>query len=261
MGGWELWDNRQAGWWFFSEGGKDQSGSDSYLRTRPPEQRLSPIANKVTAHTITEYALSAMTRRKRFAMKFRLAIADDDPHIRKFLKVWLSDLGHTVVCAAQNGPKLLDACRKQKPDLVITDIKMPDMDGLDAARAIWDEFCLPVIMISGYTEEELLERASAHHVMAFLVKPIKNGDLAPAIQLAMRRFAELQDLAKETTDLRQALQDRKLIERAKGITMKATGLDEPSAFRRLQEMAQKSNRKLVEIAKMIITAEEAFKSS
>jgi two-component system, response regulator PdtaR len=194
-------------------------------------------------------------------MKLRLAIADDNPHIRKFLQVCLSDLGHTVVCAATSGTELLDACRKQKPDLVITDLKMPDMDGLDAARAIWDEFSLPVIMISGYTEEELLERASAYHVMAFLVKPIKNADLAPAIHIAMQRFAELQDLAKETTDLRQALEDRKLIERAKGITMKVAGLDEPTAFRRLQEMARKSNRKLVQIAEMIITADKAFKSS
>jgi AmiR/NasT family two-component response regulator len=194
-------------------------------------------------------------------MKLRLAIADDNPHIRKFLQVCLSDLGHTVVCAATSGKQLLDACRKQKPDLVITDLKMPDMDGLDAARAIWDEFSLPVIMISGYMEEELLERASAYHVMAFLVKPIKNADLAPAIHMAMRRFAELQDLAKETTDLRQALEDRKLIERAKGITMKVAGLDEPTAFRRLQEMARKSNRKLVQIAEMIITADKAFKSS
>ena len=135
------------------------------------------------------------------------------------------------------------------------------MDGLDVARAIWDEFSLPVILISGYTEEELLERASAHHIMVFLVKPIKKVDLAPAIQVAMRRFAELQELVKETTDLRQALQERKLIERAKGITMKRAGLDEPSAFRRMQEMARNSNRKLAQIAEMIITAEEAFKSS
>jgi two-component system, response regulator PdtaR len=97
--------------------------------------------------------------------------------------------------------------------------------------------------------------------MVFLVKPIKSDDLTPAIHVAMRRFGELQELAKEATDLRQALQDRKVIERAKGMTMKATGLDEPSAFRRLQEMAQKSNRKLVEIAEMIVTADEAFKLS
>lgn len=193
-------------------------------------------------------------------MRLRLAIAEDDPGTSKFLQESLSDLGHTVVCAAITGTQLLDACRNEKPDLVITDIKMPDMDGLDAARAIWNQFALPVIIISGFAEEELLKRASAHHVMVFLVKPIKSADLTPAIHVAMRRFAELQELAKEATDLRQALQDRKLIERAKGMTMKATGLDEPSAFRRLQELAMKSNRKLVEIAEMIVTAEGAFKS-
>lgn len=194
-------------------------------------------------------------------MKLRLAVADDDPRTCQFLQECLTNLGHTVVCAATNGTQLLEACRNEKPDLVITDIKMPDMDGLDAARAIWNQFSLPVIILSGFTEVELLERASAYHVMVFLVKPIKKDNLNPAIHVAMRRFAELQELAKEATDLRQALQDRKLIERAKGITMKATGLDEPSAFRRLQETAQKSNRTLVQIAEMIITAEEALKSS
>ena len=194
-------------------------------------------------------------------MKLRLAVADDDLRTRTFLQECLSILGHTVVCAAANGTQLLDACRKDSPDLVITDIKMPDMDGLDVAKAIWDEYSLPVIIISGFTEEELLERASAHHIMLFLVKPIKKADLAPAIHVAgMRRLAELKELVTETSDLRQALQERKLIERAKGITMKLAKLDEPSAFRRMQEMARNTNRKLVQIAEMIITAEEAFKA-
>jgi AmiR/NasT family two-component response regulator len=164
-------------------------------------------------------------------MNLRLAVADDDLRTRQFLQESLSDLGHSVVCAA-NGSQLLDACRKEKPGLVITDIKMPDMDGLDVAKVIWDEFSLPVIIISGFTQEELLERASAYHIMAFLVKPIKKADLAPAIHVALARFAELQELVKETSDLRQALQERKLIERAKGITMKLAKLDEPSAFHR-----------------------------
>jgi len=193
-------------------------------------------------------------------MNLRIAVADDDLRTRQFLQECLSNFGHTVVCTA-NGAQLLDACRKEKPDLVITDIKMPDMDGLAVAKAIWDEYSLPVIIISGFTEEELLKRASAFHIMAFLVKPIKKADLAPAIHVAMARFAELQELVKETSDLRQSLQERKLIERAKGITMKLAKLDEHSAFRRMQEMARTSNRKLVQIAEMIITAEEAFSSN
>ena len=178
-------------------------------------------------------------------MKLRLAVADDDLLTRTFLKECLSIQGHTVVCA-ENGKQLLDACREQKPDLVITDIKMPDMDGLEVARAIWEEFALPVILISGHTEAELLERASTHHVMVFLVKPIKSADLAPAIHVAMRRFAELQELRKETIDLRQTLEDRKLIERAKGITMKMAKLDEPSAFRRIGNPRPKQAHFLVE---------------
>jgi response regulator NasT len=213
------------------------------------------VVKKVPAHIF--FIPFCHDSQKGIAMKLRLAIAEDDLRTRQFLEEILSSLGHTVV-STTNGTQLLDACRKEKPDLVITDIKMPDMDGLDVAKAIWNEFSIPAIIISGFTEEELLERASAYHIMAFLVKPIKKADLAPAIHVAMRRFAELQELMKETSDLRQALQERKLIERAKGVTMKRAGLDEPAAFRRMQEMARNTNRKLVQIAEMIITAEEAF---
>ena len=111
-------------------------------------------------------------------------------------------------------------------------------------------------MVPAHDEPELLERAGAH-ILAYLVKPIKRQDLQPAIIIAMRRF-EFQALQKEASDLRQALQDRKLIERAKGILMKRTGRDEASAFQSMQKLASDKNRKLVHIAEMILTAEEAF---
>jgi response regulator NasT len=104
----------------------------------------------------------------------------------------------------------------------------------------------------------LIQRAEADHVMAFLVKPIKQADLEPAIAIAMRRFEQFQALQKETADLRQALEDRKVIEKAKGVLMKKAGLDENEAFRRLQRLASDRNRKLVDVAQMILTAEEAF---
>ena len=120
---------------------------------------------------------------------------------------------------------------------------------------------IPVILVSAYHDATLIERAEMAHIMGYLVKPIKQSDLAPVIAIAVSRFAQFQALHKEAADLRQALSDRKVIERAKGIMMKKAGLDETGAFRRLQKLASDKNRKLVEIASIIMTAEEAFESS
>ena len=135
---------------------------------------------------------------------------------------------------------------------------MPDMDGIDAAAQIYRKEAIPVILVSAYHDAEFIRRAEADHIMAYLVKPIKQADLEPAIGIAMRRFEQFQALRKETTDLKQALEDRKIIEKAKGILMKKAGLDEHDAFRRLQKLASDKNRKLVEIAQIILTAEEAL---
>jgi response regulator NasT len=115
-----------------------------------------------------------------------------------------------------------------------------------------------VILVSAHQDTNLIERADLDHIMAYLVKPIKQGDLAPSIAVAIRRFDQFKSMRQEAADLRQALADRKVIEKAKGILMKKTGLDEPEAFRRLQKLASEKNRKLVEIASTILTAEEAF---
>lgn len=144
------------------------------------------------------------------------------------------------------------------PDLVITDIKMPDMDGIDAACQIYKDSPIPVILVSAYHDQELVQRAEEDHILAFLVKPIKQADLEPAIAIATRRFEQFQALRQEAADLRQALEDRKLIEKAKGLLMKRAGLEENEAFRRLQRLASERNRKLVEVAAMILTAEEAY---
>jgi AmiR/NasT family two-component response regulator len=115
-----------------------------------------------------------------------------------------------------------------------------------------------VILVSAYHDPELIKRAEADHVMGYLVKPIKQADLEPVIALTMARFAQLQELRREAADLRQALEDRKLIERAKGVLMKRGRLDEQAAFRRLQKLASDKNLKMVELARMVLTAEEAF---
>jgi response regulator NasT len=191
----------------------------------------------------------------------RIAIADDEPDMRDYFQDVLPRLGHTVVVVAQNGRELVEQCRTEQPDLVITDIKMPELDGIDAAIQIYQEKPMPVILVSAYHDAALIERAEMDHIMGYLVKPIKQSDLVPVIAIAVSRFAQFQALRKEAADLRQALSDRKVIERAKGILMKKAGLDEAGAFRRLQKLASDKNRKLVEIASMILTAEEAFESS
>ena len=187
----------------------------------------------------------------------RIAVADDEPRMLQFYREILPLLGHEVVCAAGNGADLINQCRDVKPDLVISDIKMPDMDGIDASRQITDQDSVPFILVTAHDEPELLERAGGTPILAYLVKPIKRQDLQPAIIIAMRRFEEFQALQKEASNLRQALQDRKLIERAKGVLMKRTGRDEASAFQTMQKLARDKNRKLVHIAEMILTAEEA----
>ena len=189
----------------------------------------------------------------------RIAVADDEADMRDYFRKILPLLGHEVVVVAQTGRELVDQCLAHPPDLVITDIRMPDMDGIDAAAEIAHRNGLvPVILVSAYHEQELIERAQLDYILAYLVKPIKQADLAPAISLAMTRFAQFQTLRQEAASLRQALEDRKVIERAKGILMKKAGLDEHDAFRRLQKLASDRNRKLVEIAYMILTADEAF---
>jgi AmiR/NasT family two-component response regulator len=190
----------------------------------------------------------------------RIAVADDEPDMQDYFRTILPGLGHEVIAVARDGRELVAACLAARPDLVITDIKMPDMDGIDAAVQIYRTAPVPIILVSAYHDAEFIERAEAEHILAYLVKPIKRADLEPAIAIAMRRFEQFQALRQEAADLKQALEDRKTIEKAKGLLMKKGGLDEHDAFRRLQKLASDRNRKLIEIAQMILTAEEAYGS-
>ena len=188
----------------------------------------------------------------------RIAVADDELDMRDYFQQILPILGHEVVAVAQDGRELVEQCRELKPDLVITDIKMPDMDGIDAATQIYRNGPIPVILVSAYHDPEFIRRAEANHILAYLVKPIKQADLEPVIAIAIRRFEQFQALRKEAADLKQALEDRKVIEKAKGLLMKKASLDEHDAFRRLQKLASDKNKKLIEIARIILTAEEAY---
>lgn len=190
--------------------------------------------------------------------KLRIAVADDEAVMRDFYREALARLGHTVVSAADTGLRLVEDCRQHQPDLVIADIKMPDMDGLEAASQIYHHRAVPVIIVTAHSDQDFIDRANDSHALAYLVKPIKEANLAPAIAIAIQRFEEFRALHKETDTLRQALEDRKLIERAKGILMKQAKLDEEQAFRRLQKLASSNNQKLVDAARMIVLSSAAF---
>jgi len=189
--------------------------------------------------------------------RLRIAVADDEPDMQEYFGKILPRLGHQVVSVAATGRELVDQCLALRPDLVITDIKMPEMDGIEAAEELYRELAIPIVFVSAYHDAELIARAEADHVMAYLVKPIKQADLEPAVSLAMRRFYQFRAVEKEAADLRQALEDRKLTERAKGILMKRAGLDEQSAFERLQKLSTECNEKMIDVARKIIFAEEA----
>jgi response regulator NasT len=188
----------------------------------------------------------------------RIAVADDEPRMREYFARILPRLGHEVVAAASTGRELVERCLQLHPDLIVTDINMPDLDGIDAANELYRHEPVPVILVSAHHDPELIRRAEADHILAYLIKPIKQADLEPAITIAMRRFEQFSALRQEADNLRQALEDRKVIERAKGILMKKARLSEQDAFRRMQKLASDRNRKLVDIAQMILTAEEAF---
>jgi AmiR/NasT family two-component response regulator len=190
--------------------------------------------------------------------RLRVAVADDELDMREFLDETLRRLGHDVVAVVENGQQLVEACRSERPDLVITDIRMPELDGLDAAQSIYNVRPVPIIVITAHHDREFVERAQERHVLAFLVKPIDENDLQPAIAIALRRFDEFQALRQENQTLAQALQDRKIIERAKGLLMQQAQLDEAAAFKRLQKLARDQRKKMAEVAQMIVTTIDAI---
>jgi response regulator NasT len=190
----------------------------------------------------------------------RIVVADDERDMRQFLHEMLTHLGHTVVGAAETGRQLIEQCRTTAPDLIVTDIKMPDLDGLEAAAEANRVRPMPVVVISGHHEAALLERATVDYVMTYLVKPVKPTDLQAAVALAVSRFANLQKARDEATELRQALEDRKIVERAKGAVTRRVGVPEDDAYRLMRKLASDHNKKMVEVARQILSAEETFRA-
>jgi response regulator NasT len=194
----------------------------------------------------------------RIMSPLRVAVADDERDTLEFFQEALPRLGHEVVATAMTGKELVEKAKATRPDLIITDIMMPELDGIQAVEQVERERPVPAILVSAHNDAELIVRAGTDHIMAYLLKPVREADLNTAIYLAVLRFDHFQKLMKEAANLRQAMEDRKLIERAKGLLMKRGRLDEPEAFRRLQKLASDKNKKLVEVAQIILLAEEAF---
>ncbi len=190
----------------------------------------------------------------------RIAVADDEQIMLQYYRKTLAKLGHQVVIEADNGRTLVDECLAKRPDLVIADIRMPELDGIAASEELCKTVPTPVVLVSAFHDPESISRALNNHVLAYLVKPIKQADLETTIAIAKQRHEEFLALHHEAENLRQALEDRKLVERAKGALMKRAQLDEPAAFRRMQKIARDKNLKLVEVARTILTAEEAYRS-
>ena len=184
----------------------------------------------------------------------RAIIAEDEQLTRTIIRARLEKLGHTVVEEVGDGARAVDAARLHKPDFIIMDIKMPEMDGIEAARQILNETPCAILFLSSFNEQELVEQASETGALAYLMKPFRKEDLAPALAIAIARFKKIQGQAGEIEQLKETLETRKIIERAKGILMDRHHMSEEEAFKRIHFQARNQNKKMREIAQSIITA-------
>jgi response regulator NasT len=182
----------------------------------------------------------------------RVLIAEDEALIRLDLREMLIEEGYEVVGEAGDGESAVRLAEDLKPDLCIFDIKMPIMDGLAAAEKIAETRIAPVVILTAFSQRDLVDRARAAGAMAYLVKPFQKSDLVPAIEIALSRFAELQALEHEVANLTDRLETRKLVERAKGTLMTAFGMTEPDAFKWIQRAAMDNRMTMKEVADKII---------
>jgi two-component system, response regulator PdtaR len=182
----------------------------------------------------------------------RILIAEDETIIRLDLRDLLVRSGFEVVAEAKDGEEAVALARSEAPDLAILDVKMPRLDGIEAARRILDERAIPIVMLTAYGQEELVSRAVEAGVFGYLVKPFRESDLLPAIHTARARHEELAALREEAESLAEALAARKAIERAKGLLMAKEGLTEEEAFARLRKASQVSGRPLRVIADAVV---------
>ncbi|WP_159942199.1 MULTISPECIES: ANTAR domain-containing response regulator [unclassified Nocardiopsis] len=182
----------------------------------------------------------------------RVVIAEDEALIRLDLKEMLEEDGYAVVGEAGDGETVVRLAQELKPDLVITDIKMPVLDGLSAAERIAAERIAPVVILTAFSQRELVERAREAGAMAYLVKPFNKADLVPAIEMATSRYAELSALESEVSSLQERLETRKLVEQAKGLLQSRHGMSEPEAFRWIQKNSMDRRLTMRKVAETVV---------
>jgi response regulator NasT len=182
----------------------------------------------------------------------RVVLAEDEALIRLDLREMLEEEGYEVVGEAGDGEAAVRLAREHRPDLVILDVKMPGLDGLAAAERITDERLAPVLVLTAFSQQDLVERAARARAMGYLVKPFQKSDVVPAIELAVARHLELSALEEEVEDLQERLETRTLIDRAKGILMDRYTMKEGQAFRFLQKTAMDRRLRLAEVARRVV---------
>lgn len=191
----------------------------------------------------------------------RVVIADDDGLTLMVLRKILTSMGHEVVGESADGREAVAMTQSANPDLVILDIRMPQMDGLEAARLIQERRPTPVMILSAYSESGLGSKASDVGAHAYLVKPFTEAQIKPAIELALANFEKSMEMEQRLQKMNNALEARKLVERAKGILMRQTGIDEEDAYLKLQRTARNGNKKMADVAQAIIMAEELLRDN
>jgi len=193
------------------------------------------------------------------AERTRVIIADDESIIRMDLREMLNNLGYLVVGEVGDGRSAVNLARELRPDIVVMDIKFEgdEFDGIDAARMLTEERIAPVLLLTAYSQRDLVVRAREAGVVGYLVKPFREVDLVPAIEVALARFNEFKDMEKQMGDLQLTLETRKFVDRAKGILMDTQGLSEAEAFRRIQKMSMNTRKAMKEVAEAIILAHQA----
>ncbi len=190
----------------------------------------------------------------------RILLAEDEVISRMDLREMLENLGYTVVGEAGDGVAAVNLARTLKPDLVLMDIKMPELDGISAAETLSQERVAPVLLLTAYSDKEFVDRAVDAGVMGYLVKPFAEAQLKPAIEIALERWREIRQIQQDLAQTQETLDTRKLVERAKGVLMDSQSLKEAEAFRRIQRLSMNSRKSMREVAEAILLAHEAGRS-
>jgi len=186
----------------------------------------------------------------------RILMAEDNDLVALTLEEQLKGLGYDVIGVARTGAEAIDLASRLSPDLIIMDIRMPEVEGTEAAARINQQRPVPILMLTAYTDRDTIRKAEAAGALGYLVKPVNEAELPPAINIALARFKDLQSLRSQVVELEDSLEARKLVERAKGILMQRLGLSERDAYERLRQRARDKRAKMKDIAQAIIEAEE-----